>query len=229
MHACACAFTRPAAAPAPVQDVPLIQADTHDQDAVDAAVKQAKVVIACAGPFAKLGTPVVDACVRHGSHYVDITGARAAAGAAACPESAGEGRSARCAERGRCAGEIPWVARIIEQYHDRAAQKGVKIVPCCGFDSIPSDLGALLVATHIRNKLNRRARAAGWRAAFVACAARGRRSVACALSAGCPAVRAHSVPPAAGAQADQGGDADGRRGQGRRERRHHRQPGRGRL
>jgi len=86
------------------------------------------------------------------------------------------------------------VARIIEQYHDRAAQKGVKIVPCCGFDSIPSDLSAFLVATHIRDKLNRRARAAGRRAASVACAARGRCSVPCALSAGCPAVLADSGP-----------------------------------
>ncbi len=115
-------------------------------------------------------------------------------GAAACLGSAGVRRGARCAERGRCAGEIPWVARIIEQYHDRAAQKGVKIVPCCGFDSIPSDLSAFLVATHIRDKLNRRARAAGRRAASVACAAHGRRSVPCAMCAGCPAVRAHSGP-----------------------------------
>jgi len=41
---------------------------------VDAVVKQAKVVIACAGPYAQIGTPVVDACVRLGTHYVDITG-----------------------------------------------------------------------------------------------------------------------------------------------------------
>lgn len=57
-----------------LQDVPLILADTFNQDTVDAAVKQTRVVIACAGPFAKIGTPVVDACVRLGSHYVDITG-----------------------------------------------------------------------------------------------------------------------------------------------------------
>lgn len=43
---------------------------------MDAVVKQAKVVIACAGPYAQIGTPVVDACVRLGTHYVDITGMR---------------------------------------------------------------------------------------------------------------------------------------------------------
>ncbi len=57
-----------------MQDIPLLIADTRDQAAVDNVVKQTKVVIACAGPYAQLGTPVVDACVRLGTHYVDITG-----------------------------------------------------------------------------------------------------------------------------------------------------------
>ena len=49
-------------------------ADATDQASIDSVVKQTKVVIACAGPYAKLGTPVVDACVRLGAHCVDITG-----------------------------------------------------------------------------------------------------------------------------------------------------------
>ena len=52
----------------------MLIADSSDQTSIDAVVKQAKVVIACAGPYAKLGTPVVDACVRLGAHYVDLTG-----------------------------------------------------------------------------------------------------------------------------------------------------------
>ena len=43
---------------------------------MDSLVRRAKVVIAVAGPFAAVGTPVVQACVRNGTHYVDITGAR---------------------------------------------------------------------------------------------------------------------------------------------------------
>ncbi len=58
-----------------MQNIPLLIADTKDQASIDEVVKQAKVVIACAGPYAQLGTPVVDACVRLGTHYVDITGA----------------------------------------------------------------------------------------------------------------------------------------------------------
>ena len=76
-----------------------------------------------AGPFALYGTPVVDACVRLGTHYVDITG------------------------------ETAWVHDIITAYHERAAADGTRIIPCCGFDSVPSDLGALLVARHLQEAL----------------------------------------------------------------------------
>ena len=58
-----------------MQDVPLLIADSKDQASIDNVVSKAKVIIACNGPYAQLGTPVVDACVRLGTHYVDITGA----------------------------------------------------------------------------------------------------------------------------------------------------------
>ena len=32
-------------------------------------------------------------------------------------------------------------------------------MPCCGFDSIPSDMGTFLVASHIHDKLHRCAEA----------------------------------------------------------------------
>ena len=59
-----------------MQDVPILVADATDQASIDRVVKQTKVVIACSGPYAKLGTPVVDACVRLGAHCVDITGSQ---------------------------------------------------------------------------------------------------------------------------------------------------------
>ena len=52
----------------------MLIADSKDQASIDRVVSQAKVIIACNGPYAVLGTPVVDACVRLGAHYVDITG-----------------------------------------------------------------------------------------------------------------------------------------------------------
>jgi short subunit dehydrogenase-like uncharacterized protein len=54
-----------------------------------------------------------------------------------------------------CSGETPWVSKIIRAYHEEAARKNLRIVPCCGFDSTPFDLGALLVIDHMKKALNR--------------------------------------------------------------------------
>ena len=100
----------------------ILVADSRDQASVDAVVSQTNVVLSTAGPFALYGTPVVDACVRFGTHYVDITG------------------------------ETQWVRELIKRYHDVATARGVRIVNCCGFDSVPSDLGAFLMARYIESR-----------------------------------------------------------------------------
>ena len=99
----------------------ILIADSDDQATVDAVVSRTRLVLSTAGPFALYGTPVVDACVRFATHYVDITG------------------------------ETPWVHDLIARYHERAAAAGTRIIPCCGFDSVPSDLGAFLMARHMQS------------------------------------------------------------------------------
>jgi short subunit dehydrogenase-like uncharacterized protein len=94
----------------------IIVADAGDTKALDALAGQAVVVLSTAGPFALHGSALVAACVAHRTHYVDITG------------------------------ETPWVRGLIERHHAQAVRDGTRIVPCCGFDSVPSDLGAWLVA-----------------------------------------------------------------------------------
>ncbi|HEY3445771.1 MAG TPA: saccharopine dehydrogenase NADP-binding domain-containing protein [Myxococcales bacterium] len=100
----------------------VVVADSADVPAVRAMVGRARVVASTAGPFARYSDPVVDACVAEGADYADITG------------------------------EIGWVRRLIERHHDVAAAKGLRIVPFCGFDSVPSDLGAFAVASWIRKE-----------------------------------------------------------------------------
>ena len=56
------------------QDVPIMLGDIQDQASIDEIAQQCKVVIATAGPFARYGTAVVDACVRTGADYCDCTG-----------------------------------------------------------------------------------------------------------------------------------------------------------
>jgi short subunit dehydrogenase-like uncharacterized protein len=92
----------------------IVVAEAHDAAAMDALARDAAVVLSTAGPFALYGSALVAACVRHGTHYVDITG------------------------------ETPWVRDMIAAHHGAAAQSGTRIIPFCGFDSIPSDLSAWL-------------------------------------------------------------------------------------
>jgi len=104
--------------------VPVIVADSADQKAIDAMVSRTRVMMTTAGPFALYGTGIVDACVRFRTHYVDITG------------------------------ETHWVRTLIDQYHEKAAAEGTRIIPFCGFDSVPSDLGAMLVAGMLGKETN---------------------------------------------------------------------------
>lgn len=53
------------------------------------------------------------------------------------------------------AGEVQWARRMVQQHHDEAAKKKVKIVHFCGFDSIPSDLGTAFMVNHIQETYGR--------------------------------------------------------------------------
>lgn len=103
--------------------VDVLVADSQDQQAVDAIVAQTRVLLSTAGPFALYSDALVDACVRCKTHYVDITG------------------------------ETPWVKTLIDRYHAQAGADGTRIIPCCGFDSVPSDLGTYLVVRHLQREL----------------------------------------------------------------------------
>jgi short subunit dehydrogenase-like uncharacterized protein len=86
--------------------------------------RSARVVVSTAGPFALFGEPLLAACVREGTDYVDITG------------------------------ETLWVSQMLDKYGAEAAAKGVCIVPMSGFDSVPADLGTFFVVDHVRRTLN---------------------------------------------------------------------------
>jgi short subunit dehydrogenase-like uncharacterized protein len=45
-----------------------------DRTALEVALKEVPLVLNCAGPFQRTFQPVVDACLRTGRHYLDITG-----------------------------------------------------------------------------------------------------------------------------------------------------------
>jgi short subunit dehydrogenase-like uncharacterized protein len=48
--------------------------DLDSAEAVDKGIHGVRVVLHCAGPYSKTSRPMVDACLRAGAHYLDITG-----------------------------------------------------------------------------------------------------------------------------------------------------------
>ncbi|KAG0333121.1 hypothetical protein BG004_000966 [Podila humilis] len=44
--------------------------------------------------------------------------------------------------------------KIIHKFHEEARQKKVVVVPCCGFDSVPSDIGTKLVVDFLKKEYN---------------------------------------------------------------------------
>jgi len=95
--------------------IPIIIADSHDQESLKEMVQQTKVICTTVGPYAKYGSELVAACVTHKTDYCDLTG------------------------------EVQWMRKMIDQHHETAKTNGTKIVHTCGFDSIPSDMGVYFV------------------------------------------------------------------------------------
>lgn len=118
----------------------MLLGDANDAASLDAIAASTKSLISLTGPYNTVGESMVAACVRNGTHYVDLTGTRLS-----------------CAVHAVYAhtGELPWVRTIIRKYHDAAAAKGVCIVPSCGFEAAAIDLGTYLVASAIKRDYGR--------------------------------------------------------------------------
>jgi short subunit dehydrogenase-like uncharacterized protein len=97
----------------PAAPVPdLLEADAADRAALARVAESSRVVITTVGPYALYGEPIVAACAAAGTDYVDLTG------------------------------EPEFVDRMWIEHHAEAERTGARLVHCCGFDSIPHDLGA---------------------------------------------------------------------------------------
>ncbi|MFL5433148.1 MAG: saccharopine dehydrogenase family protein [Myxococcales bacterium] len=96
----------------------VLVADAADPDALAVVAKDARVVCTTVGPYAVHGRELAAACAEQGTDYCDL------------------------------AGEVNFIRESIDRNHARAGETRARIVHCCGFDSIPSDLGVHLLAGH---------------------------------------------------------------------------------
>jgi short subunit dehydrogenase-like uncharacterized protein len=89
-----------------------------DSGGMAATLQNVGLVLHCAGPFVLTSAPMVEACLRAGAHYLDITG------------------------------EIPVFESIFER-HAEAFARGVTLLPGVGFDVVPTDCLAAMLAEHL--------------------------------------------------------------------------------
>ena len=94
--------------------------DSDDEDSLDRLVQQTQVVCTTVGPYAQYGTKLLKACANGGTAYCDLTG------------------------------EVHWMQQMIEAHEDAAKASGARIVFNCGFDCIPSDLGAFFMQREMK-------------------------------------------------------------------------------
>lgn len=100
-----------------------IVADATDEASLKELCAQTRVVVSTVGPYALYGEPLVKACAQTGTDYCDLTG------------------------------EPQWVRQMIERYGSIAQGSRARIVHCCGFDSIPSDLGVYYLQQQAKQQL----------------------------------------------------------------------------
>ena len=105
--------------------LPILVGDSFDAESLNAIASKAEVLITTVGPYAKYGAEVVAACVRNGTDYCDLTG------------------------------ETHFIRAMIDAHEEEAKTTGARIVHCCGYDSIPSDLGTLMVQEAFKERHGR--------------------------------------------------------------------------
>jgi len=89
--------------------------DVTDAAQLESLCAKTRVLINCVGPYNRFGEPVVKACVKTGTHYVDITG------------------------------EPRFVQTLITKFHEEAAKKKLYILPACGACSLIPDVAVQFI------------------------------------------------------------------------------------
>ena len=105
---------------APSRQLPILVGDSSDRASLDEIVRRTSVVCSTVGPYARYGSELVAACVEHGTHYCDLSA------------------------------EVQWIREMLDRHEAQARQTGARIVHCCGFDSIPSDLGCYFLQQRVQ-------------------------------------------------------------------------------
>ena len=107
------------------KDTPLVVTDGADMASLQALTNRTRLVLTTVGPYKLYGNELVAACAASGTDYVDLCG------------------------------EPVWMRNMIDAHEAAAKASGARIVFSCGFDSIPFDLGVLMLQNEIQAKFGK--------------------------------------------------------------------------
>lgn len=114
---------------------PIVLAAIEDAESFEAMARETHLVVNTMGPFAEHGEAVVKAAIAGRANYIDVTGEPSV------PHP--------------IFSLSPQFLELIQEKYDEAAREaGIYVVGACGTDSIPADLGVLLLKRNFHGDLD---------------------------------------------------------------------------
>jgi short subunit dehydrogenase-like uncharacterized protein len=112
-----------------LENIPqILVAENTDDAALANLARSSNAVLNLAGPYYKNGEVLIQACLEHRCHYLDLS----------------------------LSVESFWIAEMIEKYHAQAHERRVKIAPGCGYESLPFDMAVTLAAKALADRFDER-------------------------------------------------------------------------
>eukprot|EP00924_Labyrinthula_sp_SR-Ha-C_P011359 maker-scaffold_36-snap-gene-2.5-mRNA-1 protein AED:0.04 eAED:0.04 QI:282/1/1/1/1/1/2/389/434 len=96
-----------------LNSLPTFFVSNDDEEKIGEVVKQVRVVCTVVGPYMRYGEKLLHQCIINNTHYTDLTG------------------------------EAGWIDQMKEKYGEEGRANGTWIIPSCGFDTVPSNIGTI--------------------------------------------------------------------------------------
>ena len=96
------------------------KANSFDKESLNLIAKEAKLIISVVGPYAIYGKKIIESCVENHCHYLDLTG------------------------------EPDFVYFVEKNFSQKAEKNNIILMNCCGFESIPPDLGVYYTINQLK-------------------------------------------------------------------------------